>query len=106
MIIDARGALGVSLTACPVPCELLRIKMAACVLLVLSNIPGGSALARRYLNNLKSINPSLDTLKDVILAYFEKIKRKLSSGVLIMQLLSDLHIGKNIFKSFSNGSSI
>lgn len=59
----------------------------------------GGALAQRYLNNPKSINPSFDILKDVLLVYFEKIKRKLSTGVLIMQLLSDLHIGKNIFKS-------
>lgn len=49
----------------------------------------------------KSINPSFHILKDVLLVYFEKIKRKLSTGVLIMQLLSDLHIGKNIFKSLS-----
>lgn len=49
----------------------------------------------------KSINPSFHILKDVLLVYFEKIKRKLSAGVLIMQLQSDLHIGKNIFKSLS-----
>ena len=49
----------------------------------------------------KSINPSFHILKDVLLVYFEKIKRKLSTGVLIMQLLSDLHIGKNILKSLS-----
>ena len=49
----------------------------------------------------KSINPSFHILKDVLLVYFEKIKRKLSTGVLIMQLLSDLHIGKSIFKSLS-----
>ena len=49
----------------------------------------------------KSINLSFHILKDVLLVYFEKIKRKLSTGVLIMQLLSDLHIGKNIFKSLS-----
>ena len=49
----------------------------------------------------KSINPSFHILKDVLLVYFEKIKRKLSTGVLILQLLSDLHIGKSIFKSLS-----
>lgn len=81
--------------------ELLKLKMVACVFLVVSNILGGSALAQIYLNNSKSINPSFDILKDVLLVYFEKIKKKLSTGVLIMQLLLDLHIGRNIFKSLS-----
>lgn len=75
--------------------------MVACVLFALNNILGGSALAQRYSSNPKGINPSFHILKDVLLVYFEKIKRKLSTGVLIMQLLSDLHIGKNIFKSLS-----
>lgn len=71
--------------------------MVACVLLALNNILGGSALAQRW----PRINPSFHILKDVLPVYFEKIKRKLSTGVLIMQLLSDLHMGKNIFKSLS-----
>lgn len=78
-----------------------EVKMVACIFLVVSNIVGVNALAQRYLNNSKSINPSLDILKDVLLVYFEKIKKKLPTGVLIMQLLSDLHIGRNIFKSLS-----
>lgn len=75
------------------------MKMVAYIFLVVSSILGGNALAQRDLNNSKSINPSLDILKDVLLVCFEKIKRKLSTGVLVMQLLSDLHIGRNIFKS-------
>lgn len=75
--------------------------MVACVLLALNNILGGSALVQRRASNPKGINPSFYILKDVLLVYFEKIKRKLSTGVLIMQLLSDLHMGKNIFKSLS-----
>lgn len=71
--------------------------MVACVLLAPNNILGGSILAQRWL----SINPSFHSLKDVLLVYFEKIQRKLSTGVLIMQGLSDLHMGKNIFKSLS-----
>lgn len=49
----------------------------------------------------KDINPSLHVLKDALLGFFEKIKRKLSLRALIMHLLSDLHIQKNIFKSLS-----
>lgn len=52
-------------------------------------------------NRPKGINPSFHILKDALLVFFEKIKRKLSPRALIMHLLSDLHIQKNIFKSLS-----
>lgn len=70
------------------------------VLAVRTAAPAPRAAGKTW-SSPKGINPSLHILGDALWVFFEKIKRKLSLGALIMHLLSDLYIQKNIFESLS-----